>query len=240
MQATSRQRSGGAQGQRRFATTRWSLVNRAREPDGRQALAELCRAYWYPVQVFIQGYGLSAVDAADVTQGFFEAVLARNDLAKVDRERGRFRCWLRKCARNYLYNWFKRNNTAAHGGGAVHVPFEDHCDALRDELTPERSFDRRWALTVIDRAVSRLRHRYERANKGAHFAELQAGLWGGACDDSDRELALRLRTTVGALKVQRHRLRHRFQECLRAEVAETVASPDEVDDELRRLIHALS
>jgi RNA polymerase sigma-70 factor (ECF subfamily) len=229
---------GGAP--RRFSTTRWSLVIRAAESDGQQALSELCRAYWHPVHVFIQGHGLSSHDAADVTQELFERLLARNDIAKVDRARGQFRSWLRTCARNHMYNWLARKRRVSAGGRAVHVSTDVQLEALPDELTPDRLFDRHFAMTLLDRALARLRQRYERANKGVLFAHLQGGISGAAAELCDAELALRVGKSVGALKVERHRLKQRFQECLREEVAETVAGPGEIDDELRRLIDALA
>jgi len=225
----------------RFVTTRWSLVTKAAEPDGGQALAELCRTYWHPVQLFVQGHGrLSAEDAADVTQGLFESLLARNGIAKVDRARGRFRTWLRACARNYLYNRFAHEDGIAVGGGVVHVCVDTHPEQPSHELSPERMFDRRWALTVFDQALARLEKRYERANKGALFARLKLGFLGEAGEASDKELSALLGKSISAIKVERHRFKLRFNECLRAEVAETLACPDEVDDELRRLIDALS
>jgi RNA polymerase sigma-70 factor (ECF subfamily) len=120
------------------------------------------------------------------------------------------------------------------------VSADVHADELQNDETAERLFDRRWALTVLERALSRLEARYERANKGELFAHLHGGLAGGAAEHSDKELSLLLGKSAGAIKVERHRLKQRFQECLRAEVIETVASPSEVDDELKRLIEALA
>jgi RNA polymerase sigma-70 factor (ECF subfamily) len=209
-------------------------------PGGVSALAELCRAYWSPVNAFIQGHGVSREDAADVTQEFFERLLARNDIARADQTRGQFRSWLRTCARNHLYNWFAQRKSLTAGGKAVHVDIEMHANELPDELTAERLFDRRWALTVLDRALVRLKQRYERANKLDLFTHLHVGLAGGASTVSDAQLSLLLGRSVGALKVERHRLKQRFQECLRAEVSETVAEPADVDAEIRRLIDALA
>jgi RNA polymerase sigma-70 factor (ECF subfamily) len=246
--AARRQALATSEGERRqgpriaprcFATTRWSLVIQAAEPGGSSALAELCRAYWSPVHAFIQGHGVSSEDAADVTQEFFEMLLSRNDIARVEQARGQFRSWLRTCARNHLYNWFAQKRGLTVGGRAVHVSVDLHADELKDEPTAERLFDRRWALTVLDRALTRLKVRYERANKLELFAHLHVSL-GGESDASDKELSLLLGKSAGALKVERHRLKQRFQECLRAEVIETVAEPGDVDAEIRRLIEALA
>lgn len=241
---TARRRPARAAGQR-FATTRWSLVIQASTLDGRTALSELCRAYWAPVHAFIQGHGVSNEDAADVTQEFFEVLLARNDLARADPSRGRFRSWLRTCARNHLYNWFERRSGLRVGGRAVHVSVEGQPGAplpgcLVDAQHAERLYDRRWALTVVQRALEVLRQRYERAHKSALFDALYAGLAGSASEANDGELSLLLGKSVSAVRVERHRLRARFQECLKLQVAETVASAEEIDDELRRLFAALS
>lgn len=229
-------------GGQRFATTRWSLVMQAAEPGGVAALSELCRAYWSPVCAFIQGYGLSAQDAADVTQGFFEKLLARNDIARADRSRGQFRSWLRTCARNYLYNWFQRSKCPTFGGNIAHLEIEA-AEALAvcapDMQDAERMYDRRWAQTVVDRALTRLEQRYARAGKRDLFLHLQAGLSGVNTDTSDQELSLTLGRSVNSIKVERHRMRKRFLECLKAEVAETVNDLSEIDAELQRLLEAL-
>ncbi|HKO90855.1 MAG TPA: sigma-70 family RNA polymerase sigma factor, partial [Polyangiaceae bacterium] len=205
---------------RRFDTTRWSLVLRAGEPGGKQALSELFRAYWQPVRMFIQNHGVSAEDAADVTQELFERLLVRNDLARVDRNRGQFRSWLRTCARNHLYNWLAHRRCARVGGRAVHVSVESQCEALHSSAqTPDRLFDRNWALTLLDRALVRLRRRYERVQRLALFEALAPGPRSQAAELNDVQWAARLGTSAGAIKVERHRMNQRFQECLRAEVA---------------------
>lgn len=241
MQASgSEPRVGDGRAPRRFSTTRWSLVTRAAEPDGKRALSALCRAYWCPVQAFIRGYGVSPEDADEVTQELFERLVSSNGIARVDRTRGQFRSWLRTCARNHLFNWLAHRRGLAAGGRAIHVSMDTHVSALRDELTPERIFDRRFALTVLDRALTRLRQRYERANKAAIFEHLHRSITEGACEMDDRELSLVLAKSVAAIKVERHRLKQRFQESLREEIAETVAGPEDVEEELRRLIDALA
>jgi RNA polymerase sigma-70 factor (ECF subfamily) len=212
-------------------------------PAGTAALSELCRAYWSPVCAFIQGHGVSAQDAADVTQELFEILLARKDIARADRTRGQFRSWLRTCARNHLYNWFARRRRQKVGGGAVHVSL-DAAETLAagplDVQDAERLYDRRWAQTVIDRALTRLERRYVRAGKRELFIQLQVGLSGACSETTDRELSLSLGKSLGSIKVERHRLRKRFLESLKVEVAETVSDLSEIDAELRRLLEALS
>jgi RNA polymerase sigma-70 factor (ECF subfamily) len=226
----------------RFVTTRWSLVVEAAKPGGGEALSALCRAYWPPVHAFVQKRGLSAEDAADVTQGLFETLISRKDIANVDRARGKFRSWLLTCAQHYLYNWFSHRQCLTFGGKAVHVSAEAHAEELRTDLTPEREFERRWALTVLDRASLRLSQRYERMNKAAVFAHLHVGVSGQTCETNDKTLALLLGKSVVAIKVERHRLKADFKECIRAEVQDTLTDPDAdaVEDEIRRLIDALS
>ncbi len=230
----------------RFATTRWSVVFRAAQPDGGQALCQLCRSYWYPVYSFVRGHGLSAEDAADVTQGVFEKLLERQDIASLDPAKGQFRSWLRACARYYLCNWFAHRHTRKAGGQAAHVSIDVAAAEERlvfedaGSLEPEKAFDRRWALTVLERALGEVRAQYERAGKSALFDHLEDTLAADQRSITDAELSLLLGKSVGAIKVERHRLKRRFQRCLRAEVAKTITGATRVDDEIRRLIDALA
>jgi RNA polymerase sigma factor (sigma-70 family) len=222
------------------------MVFKAAEPEGEQALSLLCRSYWYPIYSFVRGHGLSTEDAADVTQGFFEKLLARNDIASVDPEKGQFRSWLRACARNYLRNWFAHRHKLTAGGRAVLVNIDTAAaeERLRleakDQLSPERLFDRRWALALLQRALSRLADHYARAGKAHVFGCLHETLGGDGSGATDLELSALLGKSAGAVKVERHRMKRRFQECLRAEVAKTVSGSRCVDEEIRRLVDALS
>jgi RNA polymerase sigma factor (sigma-70 family) len=222
------------------------MVFKAAEPEGEQALSLLCRSYWYPIYSFVRGHGLSTEDAADVTQGFFEKLLARNDIASVDPEKGQFRSWLRACARNYLRNWFAHRHTFAAGGRAVIINIDSAAaeERLRleakDQLSPERLFDRRWALALMERALERLGDQYARAGKAQVFGCLHETLGVDGSGATDLELAALLGKSAGAVKVERHRMKRRFQECVRAEVAKTVSGSRCVDEEIRRLIDALS
>jgi RNA polymerase sigma-70 factor (ECF subfamily) len=231
---------------RKFATTRWSIVFKAAEPEGERALSLLCQRYWYPIYAFVRGHGLDAQDAADVTQGFFEKLLARNDIAGLSPDKGQFRSWLRACARNYLCNWFAHRRTLAAGGQAVHVSIDGALaeERLRleakEQIGPDRLFDRRWALAVMERALTRLGEQYEQAGKAQVFRCLYETLGGDGRGASDLELASLLGKSAGAVRVERHRMRRRFHECLRAEVAKTISGASRVDDEIRRLIDALA
>lgn len=230
-----------------FATTRWSLVAAARDPaapDSRQALADLCRAYWYPVYAYVRRRGHGHHAAQDLTQAFFTRLLARNDLAAADQTRGRFRSFLLTACQHFLANEHDRDTAKKRGGGKAHVPLDfegaDGRYSLEpaDETTPERLFDRRWALELLDRAVTELRAEYEQSGRGKLFDALKDSLAGGA-EAGYAELAAGLGMTEGAVKVAVHRLRQRYKDRLRAVIADTVATPEEVDDEIRALFAAL-
>ena len=229
----------------RFDTTRWSVVRAAGGPDSSAALALLCRAYWYPLYAFVRRRGYSAHDAQDLTQGFFAQLLARNDLATVDRARGRFRSFLLGALKHYLANEWDRAQAQKRGGGVALISIDDaeaerrYQDEPAEQITAEQLYDRRWALTLLDQVLAKLSAEMSIAGKSAQFEALKFCLTGepGA---AYTEIAERLGTTEGALKVAIHRLRDRYRALLRAEIAETVGSEADVDDELRQLFAALS
>lgn len=230
-----------------FATTRWSLVAAAKDPaapDSRQALADLCRAYWYPVYAYVRRRGHDHHAAQDFTQAFFARLLEKNDLAAADQARGRFRSFLLAACQHFLANQHDRATAKKRGGGRTHVPLDfagadgRYSREPSDEATPERLFDRQWALGVLDRAVSELRAEYAESGRAKLFDALKECLAGGS-DASYAELAEQLGITEGAVKVAVHRLRQRYKDRIRAAIADTVATPEEVDDELRDLFAAL-
>ena len=230
-----------------FSATRWSVVLAA-ATDARgahDALAVLCRAYWYPLYAFLRRRGISAHDAEDLTQSFFAQLLARGGLARVDRAKGRFRTFLLASLKHFLADERDRANALKRGGGepllALDAIAAEQRYALepRDDLTPDRLYDRRWALAVVDRALQHLRAEYAAAGKEALFSELQATLTAGSGAKSYREIAVTLAMEEGAVKVAAHRLRQRYGSALRAEIAETVSSREEVAAELRQLLDAL-
>jgi RNA polymerase sigma-70 factor (ECF subfamily) len=230
-----------------FSATRWSVVlAAAANPQGaHEALAALCRAYWYPLYAFLRRLGISSHDAEDLTQGFFAQLLARGGLGHVDRTKGRFRTFLLASLKHFLADERDRATALKRGGGAPTIAL-DAADAEqryalepRDDLTPDRLFDRRWALAVIDRALVRLRAEYGAAGKAALFAELQPTLTAGGRAKPYSEIGAALAIEEGAVKVAVHRLRQRYGAALRAEIAETVSSPAEVREELRQLLDAL-
>jgi DNA-directed RNA polymerase specialized sigma24 family protein len=230
-----------------FATTRWSLVlaaGRRAEPGADRALAALCEAYWYPLYAHARRRGLDAGSAEDRVQSFFARLLEKDGLAVADPRRGRFRGFLLAAFGHFLANEWDRERAIRRGGGHAVLSLDFAGGEARlgrepaDERTPERVFDRLWALSVLDRALGRLREEYESGGKGRLFDELKPALAGDRSTPY-ADLAGRLGMSEGAVKMAVHRLRGRCREVLREEVAETVGSPEEVDDELRQLFAAL-
>lgn len=231
----------------KFATTRWSLVRATggNHPDASEALATLCRAYWYPLYAYVRRRGFQPADAQDRTQAFFAHLLEGERFQMADPERGRFRSFLLKSLQNFLSGQRRRNRAEKRGGGRSALPLdfdqgeERYLREPADTDTPERLFERRWAMTLLESTLTRLRQEYDQSGKAPLFVALQPHLHG----DPDRvplvDLASSLGMSPDALKVAAHRLRRRYRVLLRQEIAETVDSPDEVDDELRRLMDAL-
>ncbi|HZN37141.1 MAG TPA: RNA polymerase subunit sigma-24 [Pirellulaceae bacterium] len=235
-------------GDPQFHTTHWSLIAAATGDGGEQAqaaLEEVCRAYWYPVYAFIRRRGQPAEDAGDLTQAFFATLLEKEYLADADRERGRFRAFLLTAVARFVAK--ERDKAAAQkrGGGRQLFPIDlaDGEARYRHEpahdWTAERVFERRWALTLLDRTLARLRQEHATAGKQALFDALKVYLTGEAGAPPLRHVAGQLQMTEGAVKVAVHRLREKYREALRAEVAQTVAAEGDVDDELGLLLAAL-
>jgi RNA polymerase sigma-70 factor (ECF subfamily) len=232
----------------RFATTRWSVVAAAGgtggEAEAGAALETLCRTYWYPLYAYVRRKGRGPDDAADLVQGFFVSLLERHGVAAADRGRGRFRTFLLASLDHYVANEWRRAAAQKRGGGAVVVGL-DFSDGERryglepsHDLTPDRVFERRWALALIDAAMSRLRAEYESRGRGNVYEAL-SDLIGGDGAEGYAGVGRRLGMTEAAVKVAVHRLRKRCRELLREEVGQTVASEAEVDDELRHLFGAV-
>jgi len=231
--------------QGRFPTTRWSLIVSSRRQstaNSREALASLCSTYWYPLYAYVRRQGERVEDAQDLTQGFFSQLLEKRYLDDFDRERGRFRTFLLAAFRHYVTN--ERNRERAQKRGGERPPLTlDLEDAEKryylepsHNLTPEKIYERQWALTVLQRSMERLRA--ESANE-TRFDRLRVFLT-GELGSSYRDVAEELRMSEGALKVAVHRLRRRYGELLREEIAQTVASPKEIKDELNHLLLAVS
>jgi len=217
-----------------FPTTRISMVRAAglRDARGQDALADLYRLYWPPLYEFVRRLGYDRDQAQDLTQGFVARMIEKNALQRFRQERGRFRSFLLASLKHYLANERAAAGALKRGGEVGPVPLED-AGAVRDDLTPEKVFERRWAVELLQRAMARVR-------EGPHFDRLRAHLTGDAERVPYRELGQELGMSEGAVKVALHRLRQRFHEALREEVAETVTHPEEIGDEIRYLLAALS
>ena len=238
---TPRDETGGSH---RFATTRWSIVLEAggRSSAGsREALASLCRTYWFPLYAWARRQGHSAPDSEDLTQEFFLRLLDRRYLAAADPGRGRFRNFLAASFRHFAANEYRRAGARKRGGHAPHLPLDfgeaerRYTLEPRDAATPETLFERSWALALLEQALGRLRGEFERAGKGPVFARLKVYLTDTADAASYAALAAELETTEGAVKVAIHRLRRRYRDLLREEIAHTVGDPSEIEGELRHL-----
>ena len=232
----------------RFATTHWSLIVAAREGEAAQAqeaLAGLCRAYWYPLYGYIRHQGHAADRAQDLTQEFFARLLEKDFLAAVDREKGKFRSFLLAACKHFLANEHDRECARKRGGGrqALSLDLRDAAGRYAHEPahgeTPERLFERRWALALLEQVLARLRREYEAAGKGRWFASLKGRLAGEGATASHARTAAELGVSEGAVKVAVHRMRKRYREVLRDEIAQTVDDPGQVEDEIRALFAAL-
>ncbi len=232
----------------RFPTTHWSRVVAAGDPVGpeaRESLAILCDAYWYPLYAYIRRRGYPPEKAQDLTQDFFTRLLEKGLLAEADPGRGRFRSFLRTVCAHYLANQRDRENTQKRGGGrpAVHIDAVQaegrYASELAHELTAERIFDRSWALTLLDRVFGQLRREYEEAGRETVFETLQVFLTEDPGAVPYSSVAQRLSMTRGAVRVAVHRLRRRYGDILRREIAATVDDPAQIDDEIQGLFAAL-
>lgn len=231
-----------------FFSTRWSLVVTAGDRDGadaRAALETLCTLYWPPLYAYIRRQGFEAATAEDLTQGFLVMVLERGDLARANPERGRFRSFLLTAVKHFLINEQEREQALKRGGGHLKLSLDFPSTESRlglqpaEEVTPETLFERQWALTLLDRVRQLLQNEYISTGRHSLYARLEGLLTGAGLEEKYSSVALELGMSEGAVKVAAHRLRQRFGEILRQEIAQTVASPDEIDGEIRDLFDAL-
>jgi RNA polymerase sigma factor (sigma-70 family) len=245
----------GAGDQRAFATTRWSLIlsaakSESGEQKARDALEELCRIYWRPVFSFVCRRGYSTEDAQDLTQDFFVRILERNWLKHADRNRGRFRTLLLTSLQNFLVNAAERTHTCKRGGDVEFISWDDWMAAAPsqlsisnktlDSLPAERLFDLRWATTVVEQALRRLREECERKDRLRLFYALSRHLTEERDEVSYANLSATLGVAETAVKNQLHIMRQRYRCLLRDEVAHTVENPADVEDEIRYLCAALA
>jgi RNA polymerase sigma factor (sigma-70 family) len=228
-----------------FSTTHWSMVLSAADadsPGAKQALEQLCRAYWYPLYCFVRRQGYRPEDAQDATQEFFARFLQKNYFGLADPARGRFRSFLLCCLKNFLTERHRHDVRLKRGGGQTVLSLDSQAAEERflaepaDNSTPETIYDKRCALMLLERALGRLGEELATAGHAARFAELKSHLSGERGGRPYAEISQRLGMSEGAVKVAVHRLRERYRELLRDEVAQTLANRDDVDDELRHLI----
>ena len=231
-----------------FLTTRWSVLAAAASPDpvlSRAALETLCAGTWYPLYAFVRRHGHGADDARDLVQGFFASFLEKADLASLDPARGRFRSFLLASIRNWMADERERANAQKRGGGArsISIDFEDADERYRvdpgADLSPERLFERQWAIALLALALARIEAEYVSSGKRDLFEALKPALQGRSADAPLAEIATRLDSTEGAVKLAVHRLRKRFREALRAEIAETVSTEEQIEEEIADLFRAL-
>ena len=231
-----------------FVTTHWSVVLTAGGGDSagaRDALSKLCQTYWYPLYAYVRRRNFSPSDAEDLTQEFFARFLEQRWVADADREKGRFRTFLLSAMNHFLANEWHKARAQKRGGGVPLLPLEFDTAETRyshepaDSVTPEQHFERRWALALLEAVTSRLRAEYEREGKGELFAALHPCLVGDRTTQPYEELARKLGISEGTVKSAVHRLRQRYRQLLRDEIAQTVATPTEVDEELRHLVAVL-
>ena len=230
-----------------FATTQWSVVLAAqgRSPAADEALEKLCRTYWWPLYGFVRRNGYKPEEAQDLTQGFFALLLERRDLDVVRREKGRLRSYLLVSLKNFLAKARRRELTMKRGEGQALVPLDELLARERADLEPadtlsaDRIYERRWALTLLEQVLTRLESDYQSAGNAKLFDSLKEFLSDEPDRPSQAEVAAEFGMTENALKQAFHRLRQRYQQLLRDEIAQTVTVPGDVEDELRHFISVL-
>jgi RNA polymerase sigma factor (sigma-70 family) len=231
-----------------FVTTQWTRVLEARgeSPEARAALSDLCEAYYAPVFAFVRCSTRDEESARDLTQEFFARILSGQSISGVDRSRGRFRSFLLGAVKHFLSDMREYGGRKKRGGGQVHEPIDSGTYTslelqLADltVLSPDREFDRKWALTLLDRALAALASEHQAAGKIEQFEILKPWLTGDTENLSQSDAARQIGSNEGAVKVAIHRLRRRFREVLKIEISQTVHDRAEVGDELRNLLLAL-
>ncbi len=230
-----------------FNTTHWSVVLAARgeSADAQEALEKLCRVYWYPLYAFVRRQGHSPGDAEDLIQGFFARLLERKDLETVQRERGRFRSYLLVSLKHFVLNEHLRARAEKRGGRQSFISL-DEVEAEKkfgqepvDKSTPEKTFERRWAMALLDKVLERLRNEYEVTDRLRLFESLRCFLSDQPAEQSQAQIGAKLGLSTGAVKQAVRRMRQRYRELLREEVANTVATVADIDDEVRHLVAVL-
>lgn len=234
---------------REFTTTHWSVVLAANEGgSGRAqaALSQLCRTYWYPLYAFVRRKGHGPHDAQDLTQGFFAQLLEKNYVAQADRERGRFRTFLLTALTHFLSDEWDRSQRLKRGGGQEIISLDAASAEERYRLEPAdpldaaKLFERRWVTVLFDRVLERLEEEFRDSGKGGLFDRLKGSLLAEETAPGYAQIAAELGHSEAAVKQTVHRMRRRYRELFREEIAQTVAGPDEVDAELRHIFSVVS
>ncbi len=233
----------------RFATTHWSIVLSASQPEStryQQALETLCRTYWFPLYAYLRRHGFDAQKAEDYIQAFFASLLEKRGLRLADPERGRFRSFLLTALKHFMANEHARAGAQKRGGGRKILSLDIEnaenryiCEP-RDELSPEKLFERSWALAILDRTMARLQAEAANAKKQNLFDCLKVYLTAEKNAVPYNKVAARLKMTEGAVKVAVHRLRRRYRDLLRDEIAQTVTTEEQINQEIRDLFAALA
>ena len=232
-----------------FATTHWSAVLAARDtasPEADLALAELCRTYWYPLYAFVRRKGHGPHDAQDLTQSFFARLLEKNYVAQANRERGRFRTFLLAALTHFLADEWDKARRLKRGGGREIISFDAASAEERyrlepvDQLDAAKLYERRWVTTLFDKVLARLEDEFRDSGKRELFDQLKGSLLAEETGPSYAELGTQLGMREDAVKQAVHRMRLRYRELFREEIAQTVAGPREVEDELKHLFAVLS
>lgn len=232
-----------------FVTTHWSVVLAAGRSDtthARDALGKLCRTYWYPLYAHVRRRGHSPEDARDMTQEFFARLLEKHWVGDADRSKGRFRSFLLTAMNHFLADEWDKARAQKRGGGVPLLPLQADTAETRyrrepaDHTTPEHSFERRWVLALLDEVLNRLRNEYQQEGKAELFADLHPCLVGERTAQPYATLALKRGVSEGTVKAAVHRLRRRYRQLLREEIANTVAEKDDVEEELRHLFSVLA
>jgi RNA polymerase sigma factor (sigma-70 family) len=235
--------------ERLFATTHWSVVAASQTvggPDAEKALAILCQSYWYPLYSFVRRQGHDAHDAQDLVQGFFAKLIEKNYLKEARREKGRLRSFLLLALKRYMANEWDRLNRQKRGGGQEIVSLNlDETESrflaqAQNHSSPERDFDRQWAITLLDQVLNQLQEECSAAATGKIFEELKIFLTGEKSERTYGEIARQLGVAEGTLRGTVFRLRQRYREILLTKIGETVDAPEEIEAELRDLLAALS
>jgi len=246
---SDREQRNSTQGESRFTTTHWSMVlagGNQSSPDYTRALSTLCQTYWYPLYVYLRRWGCDREQAEDYTQGFFASLLERQGIGKADPKQGKFRSFLLASLKNFLADEWDRSQAQKRGGGkkVFSLGIEDgetryRCEPA-DNLSPEKLFERYWALEVLKQAMTRLKAEYIAAGKQQLFDYLKTYLAAEQDSIPYRDAAAKLDMTEGAVRVAVHRLRQRYGELVREEIAQTVTTPEQIEEEICELYAALA